>query len=192
MKRERTTMIVVFCLLVTLGVVSRLVSDAAKPTLSNFTSLAAGAMFAGYFFRHPLAAFLVPAAAIGISDFCLQRFESIGQLVIVLVAFLIPVLIGMVLRRKLNPLTVVGGALLSSVTFFIITNFAEWAFYDLYPHTASGLVTGYIAALPFFRNTILGDLFFSGVIFGIYYCAVSTGLLYPRQPQLAPVPVTQK
>ncbi len=91
----------------------------------------------------------------------LQQFPQMG---IVYVALLLPVAFGLLLRRNLKAWSVVTGALATSITFFVITNFAEWAFYDLYPHNASGLVAGYVAALPFFRNTVLSDLLFSGLI----------------------------
>ena len=71
-----------------------------------------------------------------------------------------------------------------SISFYLITNFAEWAFYDLYPHTAAGLIEGYVAAIPFFRNTLASDLLFSVLIFGTYWLAVSAGIL-PRR-ELAP------
>jgi hypothetical protein len=50
----------------------------------------------------------------------------------------------------------------------VITNFAVWAFGGLYPHSLTGLTECYFLAIPFFRNTLLGDLFYSGAFFGGY------------------------
>jgi hypothetical protein len=180
MKRESLTNIVVFCLLVALGVATRWMSDAFKPELSNFTAIGATALFAGYFFTNRLAAILVPLAVMVVSNLCLQPYNNFGQFAIVFIALLLPVAIGMFLRRKLNVWTVLGGSLASSITFFLLTNFAEWAFYDLYPHNAAGIFNSYIAGLPFFGKTLAGDLFFTAVIFGVYWAAVTTRVLMPR------------
>ena len=83
-------------------------------------------------------------------------------------------IIGMISLKKVTPLKVVSTALVSSLVFFLITNCAF--FYPVpevidptmtsYPHTFEGLMTSYTAGLPFLKNQILGDLFFSGVLFG--------------------------
>jgi hypothetical protein len=208
MKRETIANVLVFCLLVILGVASRWVSEANYPKLSglatneasdlqsiglaNFTAIGAISLFAGYFFRPRIAAFLMPLAVMIVSNLCLQHYNNFPQMGIVYVALLLPVAFGLLLRRNLKAWSVVTGALATSITFFVITNFAEWAFYDLYPHNASGLVAGYVAALPFFRNTVLSDLLFSGLIFGSYWLAVSSGVLQPRQSQLVPAPVVKQ
>jgi hypothetical protein len=205
MKRELVTNILVFCLLVVLGVTTRWISEANYPKLSgisanepsnlnsiglaNFTAIGAIALFAGYFFRPRLAAFLVPLAVMIVSNLCLKHYNNFPQMGIVYVALLLPVAFGLFLRRNLKAWRVAVGAVATSITFFIITNFAEWAFYDLYPHTAAGLVNGYIAAIPFFRNTLLSDLVFSGLIFGSYWLAVTSGVLQTRRPQLVPAPI---
>jgi hypothetical protein len=181
MKRESLTNIVVFCLLVALGVASRWMSDAYKPDLSNFTAIGATALFAGYFFKNRLAAILVPLAVMVVSNLCLKPYNNFGQFAIVFIALLLPVAIGMLLRRKLNVWTVIGGSLASSVLFYLITNFPDWYFYNnMYPHTPAGLVGSYVAAIPFFSKTLAGDLFFTAVIFGVYWAAVATRVLMPR------------
>jgi hypothetical protein len=47
---------------------------------------------------------------------------------------------------------------IASLAFFILSNFGSWYFW--YPHTLTGLLTCYIAALPFYKNTLLSDLLF--------------------------------
>jgi hypothetical protein len=175
MKRESITNVLVFCLLVAVGVATRWVSDAFQPTLSNFTATGAVALFAGYYFRNKLAAFLTPLAVIAISNFALKPFNNFGQFAIVYVGLIIAVLIGVLVRRKYNAGTVIGGSLASSLAFYLLTNFADWPFNDLYPHNFAGLIESYVAGIPFFRNAVVADLLFTGVIFGIYWAVSRSG-----------------
>jgi len=72
------------------------------------------------------------------------------------------------LRDAKDWLRVGGAGLTSSVSFFIVSNFAVWAVWsDLYPKTLAGLMTCYAAALPFFRHTLAGDLVYTALIFGV-------------------------
>ncbi len=72
------------------------------------------------------------------------------------------------LSRRVSPGRVIGASASASLLFFLISNFGVWASGGLYPPTASGLTLCYAAGLPFLGNTLLGDLFFSGVLFGAY------------------------
>jgi len=71
------------------------------------------------------------------------------------------------LLKKIDWLRVGGAALASSVSFFIVSNFAVWACWSMYPKTFAGLMVSYDAGLPFFRHTIAGDLVFTAVMFGL-------------------------
>jgi hypothetical protein len=73
--------------------------------------------------------------------------------------------LGTKLRENAKPLPVIGAALASSVSFFLFSNFAVWAAYDMYPKNLGGLLTSYTLALPFFRNAVEGDLLFTGAMF---------------------------
>lgn len=76
--------------------------------------------------------------------------------------------LGTRLSGHIKPGWVIASALTSSVSFFLISNFASWACYaDLYPRSWSGLMTSYVAGLPFFRGTAVGDLLFTSVFFAI-------------------------
>ena len=74
--------------------------------------------------------------------------------------------LGTNLRGSTKPLRVIGAALASSVSFYLISNFDVWAATNLYPKTMAGLMTSYTLALPFFRNAVEGDLLFTAVMFG--------------------------
>ena len=73
--------------------------------------------------------------------------------------------LGTNLRENAKPLRVVGAALASSISFFLLSNFAVWACWDMYPKTWSGLMSSYTLALPFFRNAVEGDLLFTCAMF---------------------------
>lgn len=75
-------------------------------------------------------------------------------------------LLGFVLRKRHSVPAIASATLLSSLVFFLITNFAWWASYSLYPHTWAGLLESYAQGIPFFHWTVLGDLFFAAVLFG--------------------------
>lgn len=76
--------------------------------------------------------------------------------------------IGLWIRKNKKLSTVLGGTILGSVIFYLLTNGAVWAFGSLYPPTAAGLLQSYYMAIPFFRNSLLGDLFYTGVLVGAY------------------------
>ncbi len=71
------------------------------------------------------------------------------------------------LGRDARPLRVVGAAIAASVSFFLLSNFAVWLVWNMYPKTLGGLAACYVAGLPFFRNDLASVLFFSGVMFGV-------------------------
>ena len=73
--------------------------------------------------------------------------------------------LGTRLRANAKPLPVLGASLASSISFFVISNFAVWAAYNMYPKTFAGLMTSYTLALPFFRQGIEGDLLFTSAFF---------------------------
>jgi hypothetical protein len=77
-------------------------------------------------------------------------------------------LIGWWVRKRKTPLTVIGGALFGSLVFYLVTNWAAWAFWNLYPPTFQGLMSSYVQALPFFRNSLIGDIGYTIVLFGLY------------------------
>jgi hypothetical protein len=80
---------------------------------------------------------------------------------------LVPILfLGMLLRGHRTLPAVAAATLSASVIFYLVTNFAVWACWDLYPRTLAGLLECYTMALPFFWNTLGGDAIYSAVLFG--------------------------
>jgi len=130
------------------------------PHLPNFTPITAIAMFGGLYFTNKTMAYLVPLFIMVMSDLFLG-FHTIS--IFVYAAFILVSFIG-TRTKKPSVFTI----LLSSISFFIVTNFGVWLIG--YPKTWTGLVECYTLAIPFFRNSLLGDFFYSGVmILGFNY-----------------------
>ena len=83
----------------------------------------------------------------------------------VYISFLLIVGIGLLLRRSNKVSWLVAGSIASSTLFFVITNFYEWYAGIMYPKTAEGLVTCIVAAIPFYFNSLIGDMFFVSLMF---------------------------
>lgn len=133
------------------------------PHPPNFAPIAAMALFGGAYLRERWQALAVPLGAMAVSDVILGGH---ALLPLVYGCFALTVGIGMFLRSRKTVAYIAGAALSSSLLFFIVTNFGVWAVGSLYPKTLAGLGAAYVAALPFFRNTIAGDLFYTAILFG--------------------------
>jgi hypothetical protein len=129
----------------------------------NVSPIAAMALFAGAQFADRRMALLVPLAAMALSDLVLGLH---GTLPFVYAAFALTVLMGGMLRDRVRALPVLGTAVAASLLFFGLTNLGVWLTWDLYPLTLEGLMQAYAAGLPFYRNTLAGDLLFTGALFG--------------------------
>ncbi|MFL6829921.1 MAG: DUF6580 family putative transport protein [Sphingomicrobium sp.] len=133
------------------------------PHPPNFTPIGAMALFSGAYLGRRALAFAAPLAALLLSDLVLGFYP---ELLFVYISVAATVLIGLALARRRTVVGVAAAALASSLLFFVVTNFGVWLVMDYYPHTATGLAACYVAAIPFFQNTIAGDLFYAGLLFG--------------------------
>jgi hypothetical protein len=149
------------------------------PHPANFTPIAAVALFGGVYLTKKQA-FIIPVLAMLVSDFFIG-FDSLPMRISVYGSILLGVLLGLWIKKNKNIGRVISASLLSSVIFFIITNFSVWAFGTMYPKNLTGLFSSYFYAIPFFRNTLLGDLFYSGVFFGGYELIKTFSLLVAKQ-----------
>jgi hypothetical protein len=132
----------------------------------NFTPVAAMAIFAGAYLKNWKGLF-IPLFAMVVSDYFIGFYDwqVMGS---VYVGIAIAYSLGYLISNKKKWYTVLGAGLVSSIAFFVVTNFAVWAFFSWYPHTVAGLVNCFTLALPFFRNTLMGDLVYTGAFFGVY------------------------
>jgi len=150
--------------LIFLGAILRLL-----PHPPNFAPIAAMALFGGANFSGALA-LIFPILALLISDYFIG-FYQFSLMSFVYLGFIISVFLGFWLKNHKKWYKIFGGSLFSSILFFILTNFAVWAFTNWYPKDLQGFIQCYLMAIPFFKNTLLGDLFYVALFFGIYQLA---------------------
>ncbi len=148
------------------GVVALAAALRLMPHPWNATPIAAMALFAGVHFSNRKIAFLVPLLAMFISDLVLGWHSLVG---VVYGCFAVTVWLGQWVRRDLSVLRVASASLGASMLFFLVTNFAVWLTSGLYSQTGAGLSACFVAASPFFRHTLLGDLAYTALFFGAFH-----------------------
>lgn len=165
--------------LVVFGVIMRLV-----PHTPNFAPVGAIAVFGGAVLPRKLGWWL-PLAVMAASDAVIGLYPGIA---FTWAAFLLVGLFGQTLRRSNTWLRIGAGAFGGALIFFAVSNFGVWAQGGLYPHTLAGLVQCYAMGLPFFRNTLAGDLAYNTLLFGAYALAARTAFV--QRPVTTPATPT--
>ena len=144
----------------------------------NFTPLGAMALFGGAYFSNRLFAYLIPMISLligdvlmGIKDPLYADYLLTGGFLTIYICFIMITGLGILLRKNRSVFRIYLFSVISSVLFFIVSNFFSWMGIgmDLYPLTFKGLVSCYVSAIPFFKTTLLGDLFYNTIFFGILY-----------------------
>ncbi len=134
------------------------------PHPPNFTPIGAMALFSGaYLGRRGVVALAAPLGALFLSDLVLGFYSGMAT---VYFSVALIVVIGWLALRRISPIRVGAAAISSSVLFFLLTNFGVWLSSGFYPRTMDGLAACYVAAIPFFQNTVAGDLFYAAILFG--------------------------
>jgi hypothetical protein len=164
--KKRKKEILIAIILVFIGTGLRLI-----PHFPNFVPVGALALFGGFYFSRKIA-LILPLTIMFISDIFIGYYE-IKLMFFVYASIFLYVFIGFYLKKNKQWYTVGGGAILGAILFFLITNFAVWALTPWYQKTFTGLIQCYFMALPFFRNTLLGDLFYTTIFFITYELARS-------------------
>ncbi len=153
-------------ILILLGVSTRFL-----PHPANFTALGAVAIFSGIYLPRRWA-LILPLMAMFLSDIFIG-FYAWPIMLSVYSGFIIMALMGMAVKTKKNAATILGGTLLGSILFFLLTNFSVWTFGSWYEHSLAGLYQCYVLALPFFKNSLAGDLFYTAALAGSYELALA-------------------
>jgi hypothetical protein len=133
------------------------------PHPPNFSPIDAMALFSGAYVGRRLLAFAAPLVALLLSDLVLGFYPG---MLFQYAAVILIVLLGTLALSRVTVLRLVGAALSSSILFFAISNFGVWAVSGMYAHSAAGLGACYVAAIPFFQNTVASDLFYAALLFG--------------------------
>jgi uncharacterized protein DUF6580 len=134
----------------------------------NLAPVGAMALFSGAVIRNRVMAFVFPLLAMLAGDFFVG-FHTLMP--VVYASFLISTAIGFWLRERRSAVRLGGAVLLGAIQFFLITNLGVWVFLNSYPKTLSGLMTCYAAGVPFFWNTLAGDMCYSALLFGGLFLA---------------------
>jgi len=157
--------------LVLLGVLSRYLVASHVPWL-NFTAVGGSLLFFGA--RRSWREMFFPLAALMASDFCLTTYVyhysfRWQDYVTTWAWYLMAMALGQILlHAKTNFVRGAAGAILGPTSFFIVSNFSVWASgFNGYPHTLAGLVTCYVAGLPFYRNDLLSTSRVLAAAFGV-------------------------
>jgi len=156
---------------IALAVLSRLI-----PHPGNFTPLAAIALFGAAYFKNKKWALIVPVLAWWLSDLLLNitiysSYETSLLASYQLWSFLSIALIvvaGYFMLRKISIKNVVGSGFVAAVIFFLISNFGVWLSGTMYPMNVGGLFSCYVAGIPFFHWSLLGNIFYLGMMVGVY------------------------
>jgi hypothetical protein len=154
-------------LLVVLAAASRVI-----PHPWNFTPMIAVALFAGARIDRSWLAAIAVIGCLALGDIALGAFPY-GGMEWVYGSMLLVVATGRLLRTRTGMIATLVAALGAGFVFFVVTNFAVFMAGGLYPRTGAGLVECYTAALPFYRNQIVGDVVFTSALFGLYALAIT-------------------
>jgi hypothetical protein len=162
------------------------------PHPPNFSPIDAMALFSGAYLGRRWIAFAAPLAALLLSDLVLGFYSG---MLFQYAAVILIVLLGVAALSRVTVARLVVGALASSVLFFAVSNFGVWAASGMYTHTLAGLSACYVAAIPFFQNTVAGDLFYAALLFGGFTLAehlvprLRAGEARPAQVATSPRPL---
>jgi hypothetical protein len=167
-------------LLLALGIIALAAALRIAPHPWNFTPVGAMALFSGAVIKNRRLAFVVPLLALFLGDIFIGFHKLMP---IVYASFLLTVVIGFWLRDRRTAGRITAATLAGAIQFFLITNFAVWAFGLTYPRTSAGLVACYVAGIPFFWNTLAGDAVYAVLFFGTFALAER---LFPALREPAP------
>lgn len=163
----------VIALMVLMAAFSRLV-----PHPPNFTPIGAMALFGAACFSQRILSFTIPIVSLWLSDLVINNvmyakyfdhfvwfyqgfYWTYG-------AFILIGLLGFVVLKKVRIQNILIASILASIVFFMVSNFGVWASTTMYPDDLNGLIICYSAGLPFLKNTLMGDLVYTGVLFGVF------------------------
>lgn len=175
-------------LLIPATIIFALALSRLLPHMPNFAPISAMALFGAVYLSRRYA-FILPLIAMLISDYLLLYVSPFNSpmfnfshlvppwalfhsaLPLVYVSFIISGLVGLWLKNHKTPIYIVLAAAFCSIQFFLLTNAAAWMV-GMYDRSIYGLWESYVAGIPFFQGTLLGDFFYTTLLFGAYELAL--------------------
>ena len=165
---------------------ARIISIPMLGARANFAPMDAIALFGGTYLASPIVALLLPLLAVFVSDQIINAVFYSGLTggsmfyegsYWTYASYVLISAMGLLLRERVRPGTVFGASIAASTVFFLISNFGVWFSTPFYSHDLSGLMMCFTMAIPFFGATLLGDLFYSALMFGSCELASSRKLV---------------
>lgn len=149
-----------------------------------FTPVVASLLFFGA--KMPRKLLWAPVLLLAVADVVLSRFYGYAFTPDLLVSWAfyagVAWLGSAMLHENAKPVRLVAASLTSSVTFFVLSNLAVWAFWPTYAHNLKGLAACFVAAIPFYRNQPVADLLFTMVFFSVPALLTS---MHPSEKKIA-------
>ncbi len=134
-----------------------------------FTPVGAALLYFGA--RGPKKLVWLPLTMFAVTDVCLTLFQYHytvhADQYVSWIWYAGILLLGTLLRKNSGPVRVLGASLATAISFFVVSNFAVWAVWTMYPKTVAGLLECYTIGLPYFRRELVSDVLFSAVFFGL-------------------------
>lgn len=158
-------------LLIVLGALFRILSNATGFEVfpPNFAPIGAISFFGGFYLPKKQG-LIIPIVALLISDLVIGFYEPLVMASVYL-SFVAINLMGQFLKCR-GFLATLAGIVASSLFFYFVTNTAVWINpRSSYSNDLKGLISSLVAGLPFLKFTLMGDLFFNGVFFGLFIFA---------------------
>ncbi len=164
-----------------IGLIAAAMATRFLPHAPNFTAVGAAAIFGGFVFSNNFKAFLVPLAAMFLSDLLLNNlvygkyyegfvlFSSGYAPLLIYAALLVSVLFGKYFTKGFKALPLLGAGLASALVFYLFTNLGSWIYDPMYTKDLTGLMASYAAGLPFLLNQAGSNLLYGAVLFGAAY-----------------------
>ena len=148
------------------------------PHYPNFTPLCAIALFGGKYFNNKYLAYLLPLLALWISDILINNLILNNYFDGFILfysgfywqygSFILITLIGRKTLKNFSFIRLLGISISSSLLFFVISNFGVWISSSFYSKDIFGIISCYVAAIPFYYGTLSGTIFYSFFLFGSY------------------------
>ncbi len=179
--QDNTKKILILSLIIVGAALTRLI-----PHPMNFAPLGAMALFGSAYLGRKGLGLLVTMLSWMLSDLVLNNLVYTAQSsgfvlftegsVFIYGSIVLIYLLGTGVLKKVTAPRMLVGSLGASIIFFLLSNFGVWV-QGYYPMDTAGLIACYTAAIPFFKFTIAGDLFYSGILFLLYERILRTSLI---------------
>lgn len=176
----------VLVLIIIAAAATRFIFLGEQTVLSNFTPIGAIALLGGTYFTNKYKAYLVPLLTLFVSDIFINHFYTgqynffYGGIFWVYASFAFTVFIGSKIK-KVNAGTVLIGALAAVLVHWLLTDIQPWLSMPIYSKNITGYYQSLVAAIPFERNLLLGNLVYGALLYGGFELAQARFTVLKRQ-----------